>query len=187
MKFVLAPLLFAAAAAAAPAALEARQTTWCYISSKTLAYGYGEQFSYDLATACADDSTVYDSANLWNNKVCVAAAVASVQYFGSDVISGRASCHNPDGITSQEALPSLDYNLYASIVGDCAWAPGGCPMTKQNYIDLVHSAIGDANKGNWPSSVDVLVSQGWDKLVDWTKTGETVPYTNLDDFLHYYP
>lgn len=53
MKFVLAPIFFAAAAVAAPAALEARQTTWCYISSKTLAYGYGEQFSYDLVRAFA--------------------------------------------------------------------------------------------------------------------------------------
>lgn len=90
-------------------------------------------------------------------------------------------------------------------MGDCAWAAGGCPITKQNYIDLVYSAIGDAHKGNWPrwvshsfleglsnadayySSVDVLISQGWDKLLDWTKTGDTVPYTNFNDFLHYYP
>ena len=37
--------------------------------------------------------------------------------------------------------PSLDYNVYADIVGECAWAPGGCPITQQNFIDLVYGAI----------------------------------------------
>ena len=37
--------------------------------------------------------------------------------------------------------PSLDYNVYASIVGDCAWATGGCPITQQNFIDLIYGAI----------------------------------------------
>ena len=33
--------------------------------------------------------------------------------------------------------PSLDYNIYAEIVGECAWGKGGCPVTMQNLVDLV--------------------------------------------------
>ena len=35
------------------------------------------------------------------------------------------------------------------------------------------------------SSVDVILNQGWEKELAWTKTGDTIPYTNLNDFLHY--
>ncbi|KAI0748370.1 hypothetical protein C8Q80DRAFT_735268 [Daedaleopsis nitida] len=185
MKFLFAPIAFAAAALAAPA-IESRQSSWCITSSKPLSYGYAEQFAYDLANSCIDNKAVTDSGALWSNKVCVAAAVASVHNIGSSIVSGAASCRNPTGITSQSSVPNLDYNVYASIVGDCAWAPDGCPVTQQNFIDLIYSAVDEAGKGNWPSGTDVVLTQGWQALLDWTKTGETVPYTNLDDFLHYF-
>ena len=62
-------------------------------------------------------------------------------------------------------VPSLDYNVgeyflewlymliapflqvYAAIVGDCAWAAGGCPITPQNFVDLIYSSV----QTNWPS------------------------------------
>ena len=53
MKFALAPLAFAAAAFAAPASLESRQTGWCAASAKTLAYGYTEPFAYRLVRVVA--------------------------------------------------------------------------------------------------------------------------------------
>ncbi|KAI0748373.1 hypothetical protein C8Q80DRAFT_1270792 [Daedaleopsis nitida] len=185
MKFLFAPIAFAATALAAPS-LESRQTGWCAVGRKTLAYGYTEQFAYDLAIACMNNTTVTDSGALWSNKVCVAAAAASVQFIGPDIVAGAASCQNSTVITSEQAVPNLDYNVYAGIVGDCAWAPGGCPITQQNFIDLVYSALTELGKGNWPSSPNVILTQGWQKLLDWTKTGETVPYTNFNDFLHYY-
>ncbi|KAJ8453624.1 hypothetical protein ONZ51_g13495 [Trametes cubensis] len=186
MKFLLAPIAFAAAALAVPT-LESRQspTAWCVISTRPLSYGYAEQFAYDLAESCINNKAVTDSGALWSNKVCLAAAVASLTYIGADIIAGAASCNNPTGITSLESIPSLDYNLYASIVGDCAWAPGGCPITQQNFIDLIYSAVDEAGKGNWPSSADVVLLQGWQPLLGWAKTGDTLPYTNLNDYLHY--
>ena len=35
------------------------------------------------------------------------------------------------------------------------------------------------------SDVNTLISEGWQPLLDWTKTGDSVPYTNFNDFLHY--
>ena len=31
-----------------------------------------------------------------------------------------------------------------------------------------------------------LVADGFKTLLDWAKTGDTVPYTNFNDYLHYY-
>ena len=35
------------------------------------------------------------------------------------------------------------------------------------------------------SSVDVVIG-GWENILEWTKTGDTVPYLNFNDYLHYY-
>ena len=62
------------------------------------------------------------------------------------------TCTNSSSVTLTEysTWPSLDYNVYASIVGDCAWAEGGCPITQQNFIDLVYSAISDEADPTYP-------------------------------------
>lgn len=96
----------------------------------------------------------------------------------------------------------------AAIVGDCAWADGGCPITSQNYIDLIYGALSDIGSSSYPayaflsfrfhsalksnlsfagttrSGVEV-VSQWWTALTTWTATGDSVPYINFDDWLHY--
>ena len=36
------------------------------------------------------------------------------------------------------------------------------------------------------SNVEFILTHGWDMLRAWTQTGETVPYTNFNDYLHYY-
>ncbi|KAI0745058.1 hypothetical protein C8Q76DRAFT_20921 [Earliella scabrosa] len=188
MKFAqaLAPLAFAAVALAVPTSLEARQSGWCASSAKALAYGIvTETWVYDLGKACARNTDAAASGNLWANKVCVAAALAAPQHLGPKIIAGAASCNNPEGITSLAGIPSLDYNVYAGIVGECAWQEGGCPVTRQNFIDLVYSAIDEIGTGRWPSSADAVVSMGWDRVSAWTKTGEEIPYLNLNDFLHY--
>ena len=40
--------------------------------------------------------------------------------------------------------------IYASIVGDCAWAPNGCPITQQNFIDFVYSTLTEIGSADWP-------------------------------------
>ena len=49
-------------------------------------------------------------------------------------------------------LPSLTLltQVYASIVGDCAWEPNGCPITQQNFIDFVYSTLSDIGSADWP-------------------------------------
>ena len=56
--------------------------------------------------------------------------------------------------------PSLDYNVYASIVGDCAWATGGCPITQQNFIDLIYGAISQETRQTpvYPECVSLVLS-----------------------------
>ena len=36
-----------------------------------------------------------------------------------------------------------------------------------------------------PSDVNKLISEGWQPLLDWAQTGDSIPYTNFNDFLHY--
>ena len=31
-----------------------------------------------------------------------------------------------------------------------------------------------------------LVADGFKTILDWAKTGDTIPYTNFNDYLHYY-
>ncbi len=81
-------------------------------------------------------------------------------------------------------MPS-SWKIYAEIVGDCAWQAGGCPVTQQNFIDFVYGTLSALGKGNWPSSVNVLL-ESWNQELGWTLTCDTIPYTNLNDFLHYY-
>ena len=70
--------------------------------------------------ACSNNSDVVNSADLWSNKVCVAAAMAAPTakpYVNPDVVVGVSSCKNPEGITDTKALPNLNYN----VSGGGAW------------------------------------------------------------------
>ncbi|EEB99595.1 hypothetical protein MPER_00696, partial [Moniliophthora perniciosa FA553] len=60
---------------------------------------------------------------------------------------------------------------------------GGCPITQQNYIDFYYGALEEINTNVWPD-VNRVISW-WGYIKDWAATGETVPYTNFDDWLHY--
>jgi hypothetical protein len=50
----------------------------------------------------------------------------------------------------------VDFNLtaiiqvYGDIVGRCAWAPKGCPITKQRYIDWFYGALVKVDTIEWP-------------------------------------
>ncbi|KAI5886210.1 uncharacterized protein SCHCODRAFT_02519573 [Schizophyllum commune H4-8] len=154
----------------------------CYAA----AHGWAnyEPYQGHLMDACTgDDGVVSGTGNLWGSKACVAVAVSNRKVW-PQLVQGLASCGHQQ-IACQADQPNLDYNVYASIVGDCAWEPNGCPITQQNFIDFIYSTLSDIGSADWPSDVNTLVSEGWQPLLDWTKTGDSIPYTNFNDFLHY--
>ncbi|EIM82382.1 uncharacterized protein STEHIDRAFT_160930 [Stereum hirsutum FP-91666 SS1] len=131
----------------------------------------------ELAESCLSASNSGTTA-LWSVKSCVAAQTCDPKTVFV------AQCQN-SAVANATDIPHLDYNIYAGIVGDCAWAEGGCPITQQNYIDLIYSALSDIGSTIWPSSAEDVVNDWWTPILDWTATGTTIPYTNFDDWLHY--
>ncbi|KAH8827291.1 hypothetical protein DL96DRAFT_1681092 [Flagelloscypha sp. PMI_526] len=120
-----------------------------------------------------------------NNVLAIPSCVAAyISQAGSEV-AFSLGCQHPATNYNGTAIPHLDFNIYAQIVGDCAWnQPEACPITQQNIIDFIYRQIQQTETKPWPSSVDVVI--GWYKyMTDWTKTGNTIPYHNFDDFLHY--
>ncbi|VDB99713.1 unnamed protein product [Peniophora sp. CBMAI 1063] len=187
MKFT---TTFAALAAVlavdAASTIEKRQSSQCYAASKDLA-AYERHFVYPLMVSCRDalGDSVEAKENPWVNKDCVAAAAV----VGLPTFRDALTCTSSNSVTLTElsTWPSLDYNVYASIVGDCAWAEGGCPITLQNFIDLVYSAISDEDSPVYPDSAATVTENYIQPVFDWTakSTAEGIPYTNFNDFLHY--
>ncbi|KAL1746348.1 hypothetical protein HDZ31DRAFT_72937 [Schizophyllum fasciatum] len=186
---LLVPALAAAAGAlAAPADQPScNNGANCYAA----VHGWGGYINYEpyqgkLMEACrADENAVSGQdgwGNLWSSKACVAVA-ASGSKIGPSTVQGLASCDNQKiGCLWEE--PSLDYNLYAGIVGDCAWAPDGCPITQQNFIDFVYSTLSELGSGDYPSSVDTLIADGWQPLLGFTNSTDTISYVNFNLWLH---
>ncbi|KAJ7614864.1 hypothetical protein FB45DRAFT_936253 [Roridomyces roridus] len=136
----------------------------------------------NLAANCIDTIGMDTSSinNLWGVKSCVAAATC---YGVGDLISS-VECQT--GLsTTTTAQASLDYtNIYAPIVGSCAFATGGCPITQQNYIDFYYGQLSAINTANFPSSNAVVIAF-WNAITAWAATGATVPYLNFNDWLHF--
>ena len=100
---------------------------------------------------------------------------------------------------------SLNYTqIYANIVGECAWEPNGCPITFQNYVDFYYGALSAVGSTNWPryvfrfcvtlqrlicvySDVEQVQTRYWEPMLEWAATGDVLPYTNFNDWLHYSP
>ncbi|KAJ3506174.1 hypothetical protein NLJ89_g7013 [Agrocybe chaxingu] len=133
----------------------------------------------NLAANCLDSVNDGNRNNLWGIRSCVLAATC---YGVGDLISS-VRCQTGFTITNADQ-GSLDYNIYAAAVGDCAWAPGGCPVTQQNFIDWYYTTLSLINTSSWPSSVDVVIGY-WSAIRSWTATGDTVPYVNLNDWYHF--
>ncbi|KAK7037417.1 hypothetical protein VNI00_011167 [Paramarasmius palmivorus] len=134
---------------------------------------------FDIASACSAkiDGGLTD---LWSEKTGVAAATCQ----GTYLTVGHGMCKSETVDTLGHAgLPHLSYEIYAGIVGDCAWQEGGCPITQQNYIDFVYGTLSELQTSVWPDVNRVI--EWWGYIRAWTATGETVPYTNFDDWLHY--
>ncbi|KAF5355574.1 hypothetical protein D9758_006369 [Tetrapyrgos nigripes] len=133
----------------------------------------------NLIETCRNDLTTANSTDVWSFKRCVAAATCQ----GTHWLIETLECETGDSIplTGQN---SLDYNIYAGIVGDCAWQEGGCPMTQQNYIDFIFGTLSEINTNTWPD-VNNVINNWWSSIKTWTATGETVPYLNFNDWLRF--
>ncbi|KAH8813720.1 hypothetical protein DL96DRAFT_1625219 [Flagelloscypha sp. PMI_526] len=120
-----------------------------------------------------------------NNVLAIPSCVAAYTSQSGNEVGLSLACQHPDTNFNGTTLPHLDFNIYAQIVGDCAWdQPAACPITQQNFIDFIYGQISLTDTKPWPSSPTVVIN--WFKYItDWTGTGTTVPYTNFDDFLHF--
>ncbi|KAG7442155.1 uncharacterized protein BT62DRAFT_936247 [Guyanagaster necrorhizus] len=124
------------------------------------------------------NGTEGETADLWSVTSCTTAATCQGTYWTVFL----AQCWNSD-VDDASDLPHLNYNIYANIVGDCAWQEGGCSSTFQNYVDWFYGALSAVDATIWPDFS--TVEANWDYIVGWTLTGDTIPYTNFDDWLHY--
>ncbi|KZV76700.1 hypothetical protein PENSPDRAFT_390588 [Peniophora sp. CONT] len=194
MKFFSTITAVAAALAVegAPSPLDKRQyySVGCGPASKSMVT-YDHPFVYPLFNACLASlgNSVAARENPWISKTCVAAAVAATMpTLASGLECGVNTTAYPV-LTLPSTWPSLDYNVYASIVGDCAWAPGGCPITQQNFIDLVYGAIAETTGGPYPRSAELLIEVYIKPIFDWAAfdISKGVPYLNFNDWLHWGP
>nr|GAT57310.1 predicted protein [Mycena chlorophos] len=130
---------------------------------------------------CADithSCLALNGTSIWSHSQCVAAAMCQ----GTTSVVYLNQCQNPN-VKEADAIPNLSGTIWASIVGSCV--DDGCPMTQQNFIDFVYGAMSAANTTQWPTSSANVVTDWWDPILSWTATGTTIPYSNLDDWLHY--
>ncbi|KAK0447447.1 uncharacterized protein EV420DRAFT_1339255 [Desarmillaria tabescens] len=123
-------------------------------------------------------SNLNGTEDLWSKNSCVTAATCQ----GTYPVVKLAQCYDSN-IGNASDIPHLNYNIYANIVGDCAWQEGGCPITFQNYIDWFYGALTAIDSTVWPSDVEFVRTNWWNYILDWTLTGDTLPYTNFDDWL----
>ncbi|KAJ6614241.1 hypothetical protein B0H10DRAFT_1803956, partial [Mycena sp. CBHHK59/15] len=114
--------------------------------------------------------------SIWSHKACVAAATCQ----GGVIILNQCQNHN---VAEASKIPNLAAAIYGNMVGTCA--SSGCPITQQNYIDFIYSAMSDAGVTNWPDSVNYVIEHYWNPIVAWTATGDSIPYANFNDWLHW--
>ncbi|KAI0640409.1 hypothetical protein C8Q79DRAFT_1015191 [Trametes meyenii] len=179
MKFITALAVLVSCVLIDAASIATLQSGECISASRGLANE--RPFVAPLAKAC--DSALNASANKtdpWAQRVCVAAAVAATP----ETLRNMLSCTITD-IVPEAQFPNLDYNVYASIVGDCAWQKNGCPITKQNFVDLIYSSIETESSPVWPTNVDDVKRYYVGNLLEWANTGNSTPYTNFNDYLHF--
>ncbi|KAI0751303.1 hypothetical protein C8Q80DRAFT_1156547 [Daedaleopsis nitida] len=122
----------------------------------------------------------------WSDNVCAAAATCATMGSVLDAACCAGTCTQP---TDQV---SLDYtNVYASIVGDCAFQSGGCSLTWQPFIDWFYNTIQSTGTNLWPASGDDVLAY-WESIATWTGfcSGDNcvdgaIPYTNFNDWFHF--
>ncbi|KAF7292048.1 putative chitin synthase [Mycena indigotica] len=100
--------------------------------------------------------------NFWSAPECFAAATCA----GSAAVIDAACCAGT--CVTLASINSLDYNkVYAPMVGSCAFAPNGCPVTWTDFVNYFYNTIQTTNTNNWPiSGNDVLA--WWADIATWT-------------------
>ncbi|KZV75466.1 hypothetical protein PENSPDRAFT_748368 [Peniophora sp. CONT] len=165
--------------------LDTRQSSECAGAAKTMA-AYDRPFVYPLFEACAKQlgTSAPRRENPWLEKMCVAAAVSASLPVFHDGLTCNLNTSEPVELTDASTWPSLDSNVYASIVGS-----SDGKITQQNFIDLVYSTISETTGGPYPDSAETLVDYYIKPIFDWAAfdLSEGIPYTNFNDWLHYSP
>ncbi|KAJ7154495.1 hypothetical protein C8R46DRAFT_439183 [Mycena filopes] len=196
MRFIYATIAAAlvqtAASSAVPAVIEARvapallerrvipSTNDCIEYGK-LGVGHYDGPGGNFSAACAQLSfgcTALNGTSLWSHPLCVAAATC--QGTRSVIILNQCQNHN---VAHAAAIPNLAAAIYGSIVGSCSAT--GCPITQQNYIDFIYGQMSAVNVTQWPDLNSVVLAQWWKPITTWTATGNSIPYSNFNDWLHY--
>ncbi|VDC05376.1 unnamed protein product [Peniophora sp. CBMAI 1063] len=156
-------------------------TAQCYNGIHAVAAD--QAFVQPLADACLNSLPSDDKSGLWSSKLCVAAGVAA----GIEQLNDYAYCFTNATVPSPAQFGSLDYGVYAAIVGGCAYAPDGCPVSEQNFVDLVYGAISGAGLATYPPDSGYFVQHYLAPIFAWTNFSaeEGVPYLNFNDWLHY--
>ncbi|KAJ7452714.1 hypothetical protein B0H11DRAFT_1927268 [Mycena galericulata] len=167
------------AASALPTTLEAR-TTGADCEQYEKYIGIYDN-TYDFSQGCASVTASClkeNGTSIWSHQACVAAATCQ----GSAGVIILNQCQNPN-VLSATSIPNLAFSIFTNIVGDCA--DSGCPITQQNYIDFIYGAMSAADVTVWPSNVDYVIDNWWTPMLTWAATGDSIPYTNFNDWLHY--
>ncbi|KAJ7060396.1 hypothetical protein C8F01DRAFT_1084139 [Mycena amicta] len=175
MRSILSLFALAIAASAASVALNARtpDPLTCVGYEKYIGIHDG---SLNFSPGCASVTSSClkeNGTSIWSHSQCVAAASCQ----GTLSVITLSQCENPN-VLAAGSIPNLSGAIWTSIVGS------GSSMTQQNFIDFVYGAMSTANVTTWPSYDDV-VKYWWDPIVTWTATGETIPYKNFNDWLHW--
>ncbi|KAJ7181331.1 hypothetical protein C8R43DRAFT_968952 [Mycena crocata] len=126
------------------------------------------------------------SNKFWSSPECFAAATCA----GSAAVVDAACCAGT--CISLTSIDSLDYNaVYAPMVGDCAFQPGGCPVTWTDYVNYFYNTIQATNTNNWPITGDDVL-RWWADIATWTAfcsgtncVNGQIPYTNFNDWLRF--
>ncbi|KAJ6455269.1 hypothetical protein C8R47DRAFT_928862, partial [Mycena vitilis] len=151
----------------------------CVASAKYIGFNDHTTVYSQACAAIVDACLKENGTSIWSHASCIAGATCQ----GTQSVIILNQCQNPNVLAGAE-IPNWSAAIYGSIVGECA--SSGCPITQQNYVDFVYGQMSAAGVTTWPSSVNDVVSQWWDPITTFTKTGDSVPYSNFNDFLHYF-
>ncbi|KAI0641666.1 hypothetical protein C8Q79DRAFT_1077354 [Trametes meyenii] len=139
-----------------------------------------------LCVAKVATGQVIPPTRIWSDRICTASAMCAGMGEVLDAVCCAGTCQKPE---DQE---SLDYNnVYFSMVGNCAFQSGGCPLAWQPFVDWFYDTIQSTGTELWPSSGDDVL-QWWGYIANWTRSctegdcaGSTIPYLNLNDWFHF--
>ncbi|KAJ7155130.1 hypothetical protein C8R46DRAFT_1296364 [Mycena filopes] len=185
-----AALVHTAASSAVPAVLEARAVPAtldarvvpnpidCIEYGKYIGIHDGTNSEYSVACGQLTSGCLKENGtSIWSHPLCVAAATC--QGTGSVIILNQ--CQN-NNVQHAAGIPNLAAAIYGTMVGSCSST--GCPITQQNYIDFVYSQMSAAGVSQWPD-VSIVINDWWKPITAWTATGDSIPYSNFNDWLHY--